>query len=158
MDPQGRQHTLEVVRCLVASGTTVVLTTHYLEEAQQMADRLAIMHHGRIVRQGALQELRAHVEQARVSFSVDSSAVDALPALPQTEIIRRPGRCTVVITTPDTQAVMTTVAAWAGREGVLLRDLQISQPSLEDIFVDIVRETDADGARSPVHCSSAANG
>src|SRR5690554_4947622 len=78
LDPESRRAAWDLVRGLVAEGTTVVLTTHYLEEAEQLADRLAVMHAGAIVREGTPAELVAD-EPARIEFTLDTDV--RLPAL-----------------------------------------------------------------------------
>ena len=88
MDPASRRRTWEVVRELRRAGTTVLLPTHYLEEAEALADRVAIMHAGRIVTSGAPDQV-VRALPARISFrnadgadlSFLGSVVDALPAL-----------------------------------------------------------------------------
>lgn len=68
LDPQGRLEVWKAVRTLAASGTTVLLTTQHLEEAENLADRIAILHHGRIVVDGTLAELRALLPPATVEY------------------------------------------------------------------------------------------
>ena len=61
LDPRSRQHTWEIVRAIVADGTTVVLTTQYLDEADQLSDRIAVIDHGSVVAEGTSAELKASV-------------------------------------------------------------------------------------------------
>ena len=68
LDPQGRLEVWDAVRQLAARGTTVLLTTQHLDEAEQLADRIAILHEGRIVSEGTLAELRALLPPARVEY------------------------------------------------------------------------------------------
>src|SRR5690606_31576134 len=67
LDPASRERTWSIVRDLLADGTTVVLTTHYLEEAESLADRIAIMHAGRVVREGTLEQI-VGAAPAQISF------------------------------------------------------------------------------------------
>lgn len=68
LDPQARIEVWDAVRALAAGGTTVLLTTQYLDEAEQLADRIAILHDGRIIREGTLAELKALMPPARVEY------------------------------------------------------------------------------------------
>ncbi|GAA1995596.1 ABC transporter ATP-binding protein [Nakamurella flavida] len=151
MDPEGRRETWRLIGDLVDHGTTVLLTTHYLAEAQEMADRVAIMHRGRIRVQGSLTDILHTADTSTVAFTVDSAQVDALPLIPQTRIDRRSGRCRVTITTQDPPAVLATVTAWAQDHRVLLGDLDLSRPTLEDVFLELVHP----GASTPDERSAA---
>lgn len=92
LDAEGRQETWELVRALRDNGTTVLLTTHYLEEAEALADRLAIMHQGRIVTTGTIAEVTAR-QPARIRFVLpEAVAGGAPPALPAGGGGRVPGR------------------------------------------------------------------
>ena len=68
LDPEGRLEVWKTIRELARSGTTILLTTQYLDEAQQLADRIAILHHGRIIANGTLSELTALLPPARVEY------------------------------------------------------------------------------------------
>ena len=68
LDPQARLEVWQAVRDLAAGGTTVLLTTQYLQEAEQLADRIAILHRGRIIEDGTLAELQALLPPARVEY------------------------------------------------------------------------------------------
>ncbi|EGD53748.1 ABC transporter ATP-binding protein [Gordonia neofelifaecis] len=68
LDPQGRNEVWDTVRALAADGTTVLLTTQYLEEAEQLADRIGILHEGRIIVEGTLSELKALLPPAKVEY------------------------------------------------------------------------------------------
>ncbi|MFN8075825.1 MAG: ABC transporter ATP-binding protein [Kineosporiaceae bacterium] len=145
LDPAARRRTWEVVRALVAEGSTVVLTTHYLEEAQQLADRVAIMDKGLIAREGTVAEVLASGE-GLVSFAlpagVDVAAL--LPGLPA-EGGHGPapvdGRIVYRTTSPG--PLLADLHTWAQAHGVALVDLQVRSSSLEDVFLSI---SDAESA------------
>ena len=82
LDPRSRNQVSDIVRVLVAAGTTVLLTTQYLEEADQLADRIAIIDHGRIIVEGTSAELKASVGSAPCGC-----------ASPTPIAVRRPRRC-----------------------------------------------------------------
>jgi ABC-2 type transport system ATP-binding protein len=138
LDPESRRRTWDVVRGLLADGTTVMLTTHYLEEAATLADRLAIMHAGRIVRTGTPEEVAA-AEPARIVFRLESGA--ARPDV--AAIAGRPGVSTTadghrtVVHTDDLQDTLTALLAWASRHGVRLHDLEARTGSLEEAFLAV---------------------
>ncbi|WP_067478003.1 ABC transporter ATP-binding protein [Actinomadura hibisca] len=139
MDPEARHATWKVVRDLVADGTTVLLTTHYLEEAEHLADRLAIMHRGRIQVTGTVAEVLAgHGD--RISFRVpDRVPVAELPALAGNvaDIAVEGGRAVATYTVPDTglQAGLYALLRWADEHGLALEGLQARSASLEDVFL-----------------------
>lgn len=135
MDPQARARCLDLVRDLVDDGTTVVLTTHYLEEAEQLADRVVIMNGGRIVRSGTLEELRASDGRSRISFGVDPTLADSVPAVGTVTIDRHPRRADVCVTTDDPQGAVAAVTAWAAERGTVLHDLEVHATRLEEVFL-----------------------
>jgi ABC-2 type transport system ATP-binding protein len=132
LDPESRQRTWEVVRGLLAEGTTVVLTTHYLEEAESLAHRLAIMHEGRVAVSGALVDVLA-AQPARIEFDLPGPLdVGALPMLSGDVVHRPSGR--VEVRTSDLQDDLALLLAWAGREGLRLGRIRAHHASLEDVF------------------------
>ena len=135
LDPESRQHTWTLVRQLLLDGTTVLLTTHYLEEAQELADRLAIMHQGRIVTAGTVSEV-VSAYPARIRFGLPPDVrPEDLPPLPGA---RPPaGGRPVVIETTELQASLNALLTWAARKDVSLRDLDARSASLEEAFLAI---------------------
>jgi ABC-2 type transport system ATP-binding protein len=126
LDPAARDRLWQVVARLRDRGTTVVLTTHYLEEAEREADRIGLMHDGRLVREGTIAQLVAG-EPARIRF-VAPTGVD-LP-LPVTRVEAR----TNVIETDDLQRDLTLLLQWAHRDGHRLDDLSATPSGLDDVF------------------------
>ena len=117
-DPAARRTAWELVRSLRALGKTIVLTTHYLDEAQQLADRVAVLREGKIVKIGSPAEL--------------------IGGTPRVEIRYREGGRDVVIETDEPTRVLaelTGAAAAAGRE---LEALEVVRPSLEDVYLDLI--------------------
>jgi ABC-2 type transport system ATP-binding protein len=118
-DPQARRNAWEMVRGLRALGKTILLTTHYLDEAQQLADRVAVLRDGVIVKEGSPAEL---------------------VAASQTEIrYRENGEVKVVATEQPTRMLyeLTSRAVSEGRE---LEELEVRRGTLEDVYLDLVRE------------------
>jgi len=117
-DPSARRTAWELVRSLRALGKTVLLTTHYLDEAQQLADRVAVIRDGRIVKQGSPAELIGVAPKVVIRY-------------------REAGRAVVIETDEPTRvlAELTGTAAAAGHE---LEALEVVRPSLEDVYMDLV--------------------
>jgi len=135
MDPESRRATWELVRGLLAGGSTVLLTTHHLEEAERLAHRLAIMHEGRIAVAGRLVDVLAG-HHARITFSAPDVE---LPPLAGTAT-RRDGR--IDIRTPSLQQDLKDLLNWA--DGRLdLSGLRAQPASLEEIFQSVREEVPA---------------
>ncbi|MFI9009295.1 ABC transporter ATP-binding protein [Actinosynnema sp. NPDC053489] len=132
LDPESRQRTWEVVRGLLAEGTTVVLTTHYLEEAEALAHRLAILHEGLVAVSGALVDVLA-AQPARIGFDLPARLdVTELPMLSGDVVHHPTGR--VEVRTAELQDDLAVLLAWAAREGLRLGRFRAHHASLEDVF------------------------
>ncbi|PRH78108.1 multidrug ABC transporter ATP-binding protein [Streptomyces solincola] len=139
LDAEGRRDTWQLVRELRDGGTTVLLTTHYLEEAEALADRLAIMHGGRIVAAGTPAEVTA-ARPARIRFTLPRD----VPAgkLPLTLRAAEQGGGRIEVRTPDLQQSLGELLRWAQESGVRLEALDARSASLEEAFLDIARDED----------------
>ncbi|MEV4581639.1 ABC transporter ATP-binding protein [Nonomuraea jabiensis] len=135
LDPEARHRVRDLVRDLAAGGMTVLLTTHYLEEAQELAGRVAIMDKGRIVTQGTMAEVLGR-GSGRVAFELpDDTALEGLPVGEQDALTVTGRRC--VIVTAEPEAVAHSVLGWAHARGVRLSGLDVRQATLEEVFLDI---------------------
>jgi ABC-2 type transport system ATP-binding protein len=132
LDPESRRNTWELIRSLLREGVTVLLTTHYLEEAQALADRLAIMHRGRIVAQGTVSEV-VDAYPSRISFHAPVGL-----ALPVVADVDTSGRVTV--RTNNLQETLHELLAWAHVNSVELSGLDARSASLEEAFLAIAEE------------------
>ncbi|MFI2414082.1 ABC transporter ATP-binding protein [Streptomyces sp. NPDC018947] len=149
LDAEGRHETWELVSALRDGGTTVLLTTHYLEEAEHLADRLAIMHEGRIAATGTPAEVTAS-QPSRISFELpEGYVVGDLPPLDELGVgaHETEGR-TVRLSTRELQRAATGLLVWAERAGVELRRLDVRSASLEEAFLSIAKEAAAQPARA----------
>ncbi|MFF1462142.1 ABC transporter ATP-binding protein [Streptomyces sp. NPDC058330] len=135
LDAEGRRETWRLVRELREAGTTVLLTTHYLEEAEALADRLAIMHQGRIVTSGTIADVTAE-RPARIRFELPAGVPAA--RLPLTLRAAADGR-RVDIRTHALQESLHTLLSWARDSGVELIGLDARSASLEEAFLDIAK-------------------
>ncbi|MFB8089841.1 ABC transporter ATP-binding protein [Streptomyces sp. NPDC055992] len=139
LDAEGRRDTWALVRRLQQDGITVLLTTHYLEEAETLADRLAIMHRGRIVTAGTTAEVTA-ARPARIRFELP----DGIPAarLPL-ELRAAADGPRIEIRTHRLQDSLAELLRWAAAADVTLHGLDARSASLEEAFLDIARSAAA---------------
>jgi ABC-2 type transport system ATP-binding protein len=139
LDPRSRNQVWDIVRALVAGGTTVLLTTQYLEEADQLADGIAIVDHGRIIAEGTSGQLKARVGAGSLHLRVDDATRRAEAAEVLTQIldmtVQLDGDTTAISArTTDTELVGRAVAE-LGRRGITLAELALGQPSLDEVFL-----------------------
>ncbi|MEV0587903.1 ABC transporter ATP-binding protein [Nonomuraea sp. NPDC050310] len=131
MDPAARQATWQVVRDLAADGTAVLLTTHYLEEAQQLARSLAILDRGELVTSGGMAETLAG-GSGRVSFEAPPGVGPEDLPLPVT---LEGGR--MLCRTQDPDLAAQELVGWAAARGLRLRGLEVRTASLEELFLEV---------------------
>ena len=133
LDPQARRNIWSIVTDLKAQGKTIVLTTHYMEEAEALSDHVCIMDHGKIIASGSPRELTAQLgEETIIEFTASDTA--ALPTPPPGGKVRRDGDAVVVEVT-DLVPALRDLLAWAHENGVSLDNMVIRQPNLEDVFL-----------------------
>jgi ABC-2 type transport system ATP-binding protein len=149
LDPESRRNTWRLIRDMLAQGCTVLLTTHYLEEAEELADRLAIMHAGRIVASGTVAEVVA-AHPARISFQLPAGVEPAaLPDLPGARSVHCDQTSGAVeIRTEALQESLAALLAWANPAGLQLPRLQARSASLEEAFLSVA---DGDLSPAPTH-------
>ncbi|MGV9583669.1 ABC transporter ATP-binding protein [Nocardia farcinica] len=139
LDAQARLIVWELVDALRRDGVSVVLTTHMMDEAEQLADQLVIIDHGRVVASGTPAEVTAHGAAGQLRFTAPPRLDLALlqSALPEGFAPREtsPG-CYLVEGEIDPQ-VLATVTAWCARMNVLATDIRIDQRRLEDVFLEL---------------------
>ena len=149
LDLPSRMVTWDAVRGLAADGTTVLLTTQHLDEADNLADRIAVIDHGQVIAEGTPAQLKAKVGGERVRLTVaaqsDLGAAAAVLARHGTES-PRPEPGSRVIEAPVTAAArrMPELVRDLDAAGVLLDDLAIRHPSLDDVFLTLTGRTSRD--------------
>lgn len=137
LDPMSRLTLWEEVKRLNAGGTTVLLTTQYLEEADQLADRVAIIDHGRIVRQGAPRELKAMVGSPTLSIKVGIDQTDeARSILAHFGDLRTTSEGTLGVGLARGAEDVATVIRALDEAGLKVRHLELDEPSLDDVFAE----------------------
>jgi ABC-2 type transport system ATP-binding protein len=140
-DPSARRRAWDLVESLRALGATILLTTHYLDEAEHLADRVVVIDHGRVVAHGTPEELAATAGAATViSFRMPTGLDGA--DLPTLGLDRRIAGGLVEVRTETPTADVATIATWAIARGVELDALTLARPSLEDVYLDLVGEQD----------------
>jgi ABC-2 type transport system ATP-binding protein len=142
MDPRARAATWELVRERRDAGTTIVLTTHHMDEAEQLCDRLAIIDRGRIVAEGTPAEItKGGARDLHFSSApgLDLPALAAALSLPAQAVLEhRPGEYTIRTTmTPD---LVADIAVWLRDKGYGLTELRTERATLEEIFLALTRE------------------
>jgi ABC-2 type transport system ATP-binding protein len=141
LDPQARRSVWEVIRTLADEGRTVILTTHYMEEAAALADRIAVIDHGRIA---AIDTPAALVERqgsgTTVTFTTPSEvAPGSLEGLEAVRSVRarRNGIGTYELAVDAADIAVPALYDWAGESGIELRDMSIRRSTLEDVFLNL---------------------
>jgi ABC-2 type transport system ATP-binding protein len=134
-DPSARRQAWGVLENLTALGKTIVLTTHYMDEARHLADRIAVIDHGRIVAEGTPETLGGRDGGAVIRFSLPAGSTPAeLPILGA----RVNGRLVEFETESPTRALHE-ITSWAVQRGLELDELAVDRPSLEDVYLELTR-------------------
>lgn len=140
VDPQSRNAILESVEALSEAGMAVLYTTHYMEEAERLCDRIAIIDSGRIQAEGTRDELirlTGGVDTVRLTGSGDTAAaattLRALPAVERVDADRR----TLTLTVHDAPTAVAGIVTGATGAGMSLSDVEISRPDLESVFLHL---------------------
>src|SRR5262252_7567292 len=142
VDVELRKDMWDIVRALRAEGVTIILTTHYIEEAEEMADRIGVMHKGRIILVEDKAELMRKLGKKQLTLHLQKR-LDALPEALAAHRLTLAADGSEIIYTYDTQGERTGITALLkdlNLAGIRFRDLHTTQSSLEDIFVDLVRQ------------------
>ena len=142
VDVELRQAMWNVVRELRESGVTVILTTHYIEEAEQMADRIGVINHGEVIIVRETASLMLELGKKQLFLLLNEPLAEIPPALSRFGLELGEGGSELVYTY-DTQRERTGITTLLGeleKQGIAFHDLNTSQSSLEEIFVDLVHK------------------
>jgi ABC-2 type transport system ATP-binding protein len=122
-DPAARRAAWEMIRALRSLGKTILLTTHYLDEAEQLADRVAVLREGRIVREGAPSELTGATDETEIRYRSDGE--------------------TVVVRTTEPTRLLHELTAQALADGRELEGLSVRRPTLEDVYLELTADDES---------------
>ncbi len=139
LDPQARHATWELIEGLRAAGAAVILATHYMEEAERLADKVVIVDRGVVVADGSPAELTGSAGQLRFRAEADLDTDALLAALPPGSAAKESpaGHYLVEVADRVDPQLIASVTAWCAEHGVLARDLQIECRTLEDLFLEL---------------------
>ena len=139
-DPTARRDAWNMIEGLKALGKTVFLTTHYMDEAEHLADRVAILREGHIVAQGPMKELSASLGRRTVIGFRLNGGLDVEDVRSCVSATPQAAGDGISIETEQPQSDLYRLLALAEQRGVALEDLEVRKPSLEDIFLDLTRD------------------
>ncbi|MFF2864000.1 ATP-binding cassette domain-containing protein [Streptomyces rubiginosohelvolus] len=146
LDPRGRTEVWDAVRSLVGGGTTVLLTTQYLEEADQLADRISLVDHGRAVAEGAPDELKARVGGDRIDVVLrdPSRLAEAAALLGGEGQTLDPDRRRIGAPAPDRMAALTRTVRVLDEAGIEAEDIAVRRPTLDEVFLSLTGQPAAE--------------
>ncbi|GAB4305884.1 MAG: ABC transporter ATP-binding protein [Candidatus Bipolaricaulota bacterium] len=135
LDPQARRNIWAIVERLKREGKTIVLTTHYMEEAEALSDNVCIMDHGRVIAYGSPRDLTAQLGQETwIEFDTPDLDPGAWAGLPGE--VRRDG-ATATLKASDLVTALEGLLSWSREQGAPLRNMTVRQPNLEDVFLSL---------------------
>jgi ABC-2 type transport system ATP-binding protein len=139
LDPQARRATWDLVRELKADGVSVVLTTHLMDEAEELADEVIIIDHGRVVATGSPAALTTDGAEGSLRFEA-GPGLDVqrlLTALPPGSSASEPAPGRYVVNGPGGPRLLAAVTGWCAAQDIMPRDLQTGRRTLEDVFLEL---------------------
>jgi ABC-2 type transport system ATP-binding protein len=143
-DPSARRGAWNMIEGLKELGTTIVLTTHYMEEAQHLADRVVIMREGGIVAEGPPETLGEQLgRETMIRFRTYDGVADRASAAIGRRAVVSGNQATIAST--DAQRDLHRLLGWAEDEGITLPDLEVRRPSLEDVFLEVTSDSEESG-------------
>lgn len=138
LDPQARRNIWSIVTDLKAQEKAIILTTHYMEEAEALSDHVCIMDHGAIIAEGSPQELSAQLGQETIiEFTAGELPANAMVPLAEGCKAARMDGELVTVETEDLIATMEHLLAWAKGRDLALKNMVVRQPNLEDVFLSL---------------------
>lgn len=149
LDPRSRRDAWDLVRDLQRDGVTVVLTTHLLDEAELLADQVAIVSRGRVVASGTPDQLTGAEHEVRFTGRPRLDVAGLRSALPRAVSVAEEEHGRYVVSGAVDPQTLATVTAWCASHGVMPQQLSVGRRSLEDVFLDLTGER-------PAHAEGAA--
>ena len=154
LDPRGRTDMWEVIQTLVAGGTSLLLTTQYLEEADVLADNIVVIDHGRVIAEGTADQLKAQVGGERLELTVDdasqlAAAGELLEPLGAGKAVLDVHRHSLVMPVSGGAAVLTDALRRLDAAGIALDDVGLRRPTLDDVFLSLTGHAAEQANASP---------
>ncbi|MGW4846766.1 ATP-binding cassette domain-containing protein [Nocardia brasiliensis] len=142
LDPRARLDLWDVIEELVAGGTTLLLTTQYMDEADRLADAIAVIDHGKVIARGTADELKTMVGGDRIELTVDhvdnlAVAAQVLNSLADGEIHVEPGLRRITVPVSDGSQALVAAINKLAENDVKLHDVGLRRPSLDDVFLTL---------------------
>ncbi|MFF3221401.1 ATP-binding cassette domain-containing protein [Nocardia suismassiliense] len=142
LDPRARLALWDVIEELVAGGTTLLLTTQYMDEADRLADAIAVIDHGKVIARGTADELKTLVGGDRIELTVDhadnlGTAMQALKGLADGEIHVEPGLRRLTVPVADGSQALVAAIGKLAEHDVRINDVGLRRPSLDDVFLTL---------------------
>jgi ABC-2 type transport system ATP-binding protein len=153
LDPRSRIGLWNVIKTLLAEGTTVLLTTQYLDEADQLADHIVVLDHGKVIAHGTSSALKDEIGGDRLEVRIARAdqtdrTVGALAPLATGEIVSQEGLISAPITGGSTTLIEAVRALDA--QGIVVEDIALRRPTLDDVFLSLTGHSAEDDAQPPV--------
>jgi ABC-2 type transport system ATP-binding protein len=159
LDPRSRLVMWDLIEELVADGTTTVLTTQYLDEAERLADQVVVIDHGSVIADGTVDQLKVRIGGDRLAVTVgEADDLERAAALLGRERLAAPGTAhvdllqrTVTVAVSDTHAIVPAVVRLLDHAGIEVHDVAVRRPTLDDVFLQLTGhvaapdEVDEDG-------------
>ncbi|GAB3655554.1 daunorubicin resistance protein DrrA family ABC transporter ATP-binding protein [Nocardioides korecus] len=142
LDPRSRTSMWDVIRGLVSGGTSLLLTTQYLEEADLLADNIVVVDHGRVLAEGTADQLKAQVGGERVHVTLSDAdrlgrAEELLTPLAVGPVVREPERRSLLVPVSGGAAQLSQALRLLDAEGIALDDVGLRRPTLDDVFLTL---------------------
>ncbi|MEV4331773.1 ATP-binding cassette domain-containing protein [Streptomyces sp. NPDC049597] len=149
LDPRSRHTMWGIIRELVTGGVTVFLTTQYLEEADELADRIAVLNDGKIAAQGTAEELKRLIPGGHVRLRFEDPAAYERAAGALSETVRDDQALTLQLPSDGTQRELRSILDWLDSAGIEADELTVHTPDLDDVFFALTGSTVASQNNQP---------
>jgi len=138
LDPQARRNIWSIITGLKEQDRTIILTTHYMEEAEALSDLICIMDHGKIIAHGTPRELTSGLgEETVIEFNTDSTLEDDIDRLENFCKTARTDGEVLTLETKDLVSTMESLLTWSRERQIPLKNMTVRQPNLEDVFLSL---------------------
>ncbi len=141
LDPRSRHNMWQIIRELVTGGVTVFLTTQYLEEADQLADRIAVLNNGKIAAEGTADELKRLIPGGHVRLRFTDPAAYQTAASTLREVTRNDEALSLTIPSGGSQRELRSILDWLDSAGIEADELTVHTPDLDDVFFALTSST-----------------